>query len=252
MKFLKHLFNFAIVAALVVGTGYVVGLADEYLLGGLFFSESVNGLQKATLLFVAAASVSTSFTPQWCPQYLIFETATVPTLLQIDRLGSTEQLSNLNGAGITAMNNFLKPSNPTSAGIWVIPIADGLIRGKNINITIANATANAFNVYGISRNLKGTRYLKSKLNQVIANSGQEFENFDALLMPGMGANDNLILTDQRGNADNYEVDSLEDMSSLDQSVLQPQINNLGGTYSRAVYTPTANRDVVMLKFVSNL
>lgn len=206
----------------------------------------------ATVLFTAAASVTTSFTPQWVPQYLVFETATVPSALQIELLGGTDQLVNLDGAAITALNNFLKPSLVSAAGQYIIPLSDGLIRGKNINISITNATAVAFSVFGVSRNLMGKKYLKSKINQVLQNSGQVFTNFDALLIPGMAATDTLVLTDQNGRSDNYEPDSLEDLSSLDQAVVQPQVNNLGRMYSQANFTPAADRNVTVLEFMQRV
>lgn len=212
----------------------------------------IPGYSTATILFTAAASTTTVYTPQWVPQYLVFETATVPSALQLELLGGGDQLVNLTGAMITALNNFLKPSLVSAAGQYVIPIADGLIRAKNINISITNATATPFVVYGVSRNLSGSRYLKSKINTVLANSGQIFTDFDALLMPAMASTDSLVLTDRAGKSDNYEPDSLEDLSSLDQAVVQAQVNNMDRRYAEANFTPAANRDVTTLQWLRRL
>lgn len=214
-----------------------------------FGCSGKDGLTYATVLFTAAASTTTSFTPQWASQYLVFETATVPTALSVTRLGAVQQMVNLDGAGITSVNNFLKPALVSSAGIYCIPIADGLIIANNMNISITNATATPFIVYGISRKLKGTKFLSARISQVLANSGQTFTDFDGLLFNAMATTDKLVVTDWGGNADNYESDSLEDMSSFDQAVIQPQMNNMDGNYKMANFTPSANRNVIVLKYI---
>lgn len=121
----------------------------------------------------------------YMPEYIAFVAATVPTQLRVTALGDGV-ICDLDANGINALNGADEVSRLANA--FVIRLADGMIKGRNVEITITNAVASVLTVYGYSER-KGIDYLQSIRQTILASSGVEFRDFGLLGLPALGAAD---------------------------------------------------------------
>ena len=168
-----------------------------------------------------AAGVGTPTTIQitYLPQFLTFKTATVPQAMNIRALGDGTVVD-MDGNGLTEVNNFLTVGQ--ISGAFTYQLSNGLIRGKNVEITITNATAAAFDIYGYSTKL-GDSYCIMQRQTILANSGVDFEDFAYLAVEAPGADDDFNITFEDGHFENGTIEDIE-------SLLQYSQNNVGGIY----------------------
>jgi len=201
-----------------------------------------------SLLGTIAGGVGVSTTIQltYLPQYLGFFVAINPTSIRINVLGDGVTMD-LDTAGIVQMNGW--ETLGLQATQVVLPLADGLVKGKNVEITIVNNGVPAFNIHGWSK-LASKNYFIYQRQTILANSGVDFSNFALLAVTAPGALDIFNLTYRSGiveaNATLNEVQF--DVSYFQNNVGVFLINNIDQILSGVNIIPSAQRVAYLMKF----
>ena len=91
--------------------------------------------------------VVTTFNLTWVPQYIHFVAGTQLTGLRVSVLGDGV-ITDLDAAGLSVLYNIRQFGQVTDG--YTIPVANGLVRGKNVEITATNSAAQTPILYGVS------------------------------------------------------------------------------------------------------
>jgi hypothetical protein len=109
------------------------------------------------------------------PQALYFEVATTPQAIKINVNGETV-IFDLDTAGLNVMKNIASNGSPTSGFLFML--ATGFIPDKNLEITVVNNVASAFDVFAVNDKwaplYNGKRYAVQTLG-VQLNASQNFD-----------------------------------------------------------------------------
>lgn len=207
----------------------------------------------AQLLFTVAASATERNNSQFTPQYIVFETATVPSRLQISVVGKAE-IMNLDGEGITELNKLGKIGS--EANVYLLQIADGFDGNQLTEFTIENASATPLEIFGGGID-KATQYLSSFQTTVLDGSGQRFAGFEALFIPSAGANDIINVNFDNGTQQPFTALELRALSLLEQDASGVQIGNTISSFSGATiesvnYIPVGGNRTVYQTFTKTL
>jgi len=190
--------------------------------------------------------VSTTIQLTYLPQYLGFSIGTTPTSIRVNVLGDGVVMD-LDAAGIVQLNGF--ETLGLVAAQFLIPLADGLVKGKNVEITIVNADAAGFTIFGWSK-LPARNYFVYQRQTILANSGVDFNNFALLAVTAPGATDIFNITYRSGivesNATLNEI--RDDVSYFQNNVGVFLINNLDQIIKTVNIIPAANRTAYLMKF----
>ena len=154
---------------------------DAFAFGGTEISVITAGL-----LFSIAASATDTKSVAYCPEYIGFTIATVPTSFKIEVLGDGVVFS-LDGTGLTNLNG-IRLVGALPANTYVFHIADGYIR-KNANFSIVNATAAQLDIYGWSDS-EGNNFIVHEAAKAFANQDNEVPSpFIYSAFPSVNATD---------------------------------------------------------------
>jgi len=197
-------------------------------------------------VIAAGVGVSTTIQITYLPQYLGFLVGTTPTSVRINVLGDGVVMD-LDAAGVDQINGF--ETLGLQATQYTFPLADGLVKGKNVEITIVNADAAAFTIFGWSK-LPAKNYFIYQRQTILANSGVDFGNFGLLAITAPGALDIFNFTYRSGiveaNATLNEVRF--DVSYFQNNVGVFLINNLDQILNNVNIIPSAQRVAYLMKF----
>lgn len=184
------------------------------------FGFDGGGVIFAGVIASIAASATESKSIPFCPEFLIFNTATVPTSLKVEVAGDGV-IVNLDGAGITNLNG-LRNVGALPANQYMFQIADGHIQ-KNTTITIANATVAAISVKGFS-NSRGSMYHKHLMAKIFANANFTLKDFAYAALPTLAATDSVSVTWQDNTTDIVTREELECLIATTQEVSATRYN----------------------------
>lgn len=195
------------------------------------------------LLGSIAASSTQSFTIPYCPQYITFNIATVPTSINVNVEGFGISMNLASGALITEINGWRKQG--VIANEYTFPMSDGFIQ-RNTTFTIANAHAAQLDVYGWSTE-KGLNMFEYSSETIIANSGTVFDDFAALAIDSLAAfaTDNVTITYQDGQVSVVGNDEVLAYSQyFANTVTDNVIDNLDQNIASVLVNAAANRNAV--------
>lgn len=201
---------------------------------------------------VPAASTAT-INLTYVPQFLLIKTPGVApgVAVKVTAIGDGV-LADLDWDGVKALDAIRGVSD--LAGVEQLALADGLVAGKNCEIVITNASAtDAVDVFAFSQK-KGTSYVRSLRNTVLANSGQQFENFAYMGLPAFVTGEIINVTYVDGTNQQLDIEDLKGQTAFNQGVPGQNIDNLDGMIDLVVLIPTANRTAYVVTFepVGNL
>jgi len=159
------------------------------------------------LIMSHAGGVGVSQTAQinFVPQFLAFTNANAPALLKVTALGDGV-ITDLDASGILTVGRIRRMA--TIANMYVVPVADGLIRNKTTELIITSSAVGAFNVYAMADRF-GENYIQCIRQTVLANSPQPFRQFHFLGIPSAGATDSFDITFLDGLTHKYTRDELQ-------------------------------------------
>lgn len=194
-----------------------------------------------------AASATASFNLTYIPQFIGFTIATVPTSFQINVQGDGV-IFNLDGNGLTGMSNI------RSAGIitntYVFQIADGLINGKNGQVTIANATAAQLDIYAWSKD-PGSLYMTYLTQRALQSSGISLRKFAYAAFPSAGASDNFTIQYNTGITQiNLRSEATFGIQyTQNQATTRYNLDNIApATIDTVTYLPTTDQNVYVMQY----
>jgi hypothetical protein len=159
---------------------------------------------------------------------------------------------NANQALLT-INDWRKMQSPSvlTNKVYVIPMADGFIAGKNVQIIITKSGAGtAGTIYGFSQ-AKGTAYCQIINQTILANSGLDLSKF-LFAVTEFGATDRYNLTFKDGfnhQADAPELISDGAWTQVQNDQVLIMIDNATQRYKKVNIIPAANRSVYVARFV---
>ena len=188
--------------------------------------------------------VVTTFNLTWVPQYIHFVAATQITGLKVTVLGDGV-ITDLDAAGLSALYNIRQYGQVANG--YTIPLADGLIRGKNVEITVTNSAAQTPILYGVSQQA-GSHYIQCLRQTALANSGVDIERFAYLAIPAVVAADVLNISYVDGLTQKVEAAELPAAANLYQSASLNIIDNVEGMIDMVQFTPAANRTIYVVRY----
>lgn len=134
---------------------------------------------------------ATTFNLQYVPEILHFAAATVPASIKVNVLGYGV-ICDLDADGIGAASELYKKGSVTNG--FSIPLANGVVLGKECEITIVNSAAQTPDIYVYSTR-RANLYIKSSTFKVFASTQRMFDDFFALSIPDFDSgNDDLDIT----------------------------------------------------------
>lgn len=190
------------------------------------------------------AAVVTTFNLTWVPQYIHFVAGTQITGLKVTVLGDGV-ICDLDAAGMSVLYNIRQFGQVTNG--YNIALADGLIRGKNVEITATNSAAQTPILYGTSMQM-GSHYIQSLRQTALANSGVVLSQFAYLGIPAIAAADVLNITYVDGLTTKVEAAELPAMSNNFQSAPLNVIDNIESMMDEVQFTPAADRTVYVVRY----
>ena len=188
--------------------------------------------------------VVSTFNLTWVPQYINFVAATQITGLKVTVLGDGV-IMDLDAAGLSVLYNTRQYGQVTNG--YSIPLADGLIRGKNVEITATNSAAQTPILYGSSMQA-GERYIQCLRQTALANSGVTLSKFAYLGIPAIAAADVLNITYVDGLTQKVEAAELPFMANVFQSGSLNIIDNIEMMIDEVQFTPAANRTIYVVRY----
>jgi len=196
----------------------------------------------------SGVGTSTTFDLTFCPQFISWiQTAAVDIKITILGQGVTWDVP---ATGITELGIVRQLGRFTNQ--YVLQIADGLIPGYQISLTVTNQVASTFTLYGHSEN-RGAGFIQGGQQVCLANSGIDFRNFYYLAFPSAGANDLFTVT-WRGDGTNqqYRREELRARLQRYQNVINSSgysIDNLSQEVSKVNFVPAAEQTIYYTRYI---
>ena len=192
-----------------------------------------------------AASSTTTLAMTYLPQWLYFQAATAPSTLRVSVLGEGVLLD-LDAAGVLALSN-LRAVNRAANG-FLLPLANGLVKGVNVEIVFTNTVASPVSLYGYSEQ-EASVYIESLRSTVLASSGATFSDFAILALPTMAAADTLDIHYADGTIQRMHRDEIQSQNMVVQNnLLSYIIDNLDARIKSVTFVPTAQQVVYMMRY----
>lgn len=162
-------------------------------------------MKRATL----TGSLTYEIVDNYIPEMLIFKktTGALPTALRVTVSG-TKVITDLDTNGMKAIAANRNINDPTATYIK-IPLADGLITGKNIQISITcAATTDNNDLLFFSRNKSGENLICAIRQKVFQSSSTRLKSFGLLYVDGSTASDSFNVTMNDGLVHPWTLDEV--------------------------------------------
>ena len=140
------------------------------------------------------AAVSTTILLTYVPQYIAFTAATQLTSMKVTVLGDGV-ICDLDSVGLSMLGQQRVIGQKTNT--YLIPLADGMIPNKNVEIIFVNSASQTPPVFAVNM-AYGKRYIQSIRQTVLAASGTVFGNFAFLSLGNTAVNDLITITYRDG------------------------------------------------------
>ena len=188
------------------------------------------------------AAVASNFKLNYLPAYLYFIVATQLSSLKVTVAGDGV-IVDLDADGINGVSGIRRLG--AVANSYLIPLADGFIPNKVVDIDIINSAAQTPIIYGFALQT-GLVYITSTRQTVLASSGTTFKDFSHLSITSMGATDELNIGFVDGHVQKFNsVELLGWVTLYSNEVDSYVIDNIAGNINWVTLTPAANRVVVV-------
>jgi hypothetical protein len=246
---MKLLFKFSMVAL-----GVAAIFFPDFL--SLVDSDSLDIMQ-AVILFPLVGGTTTTQTVQTLPQYLIIPSGiTRVTAIRVSVLGESELVNIEGDQVVNLVHQYRKQTVLEGAALdIVIPLANGLIRGKNVQISVTLTAGPNLVLHGASYG-RGNVYVQTLQQIVLQNSGQIFDRFAMLAVLNPNNADTFDLNFNDGGSDRWEGRILTSLTGLFQAqgdnaapYFGSYIDNAGREIDKVTVIPSgSNRTVVLMRY----
>lgn len=147
----------------------------------------------------SGVGVATTFSLNYVPEYLFYVAATQFTSIKVTVLGDGV-ICDLDAAGLSSLGKARQKGNLING--YMIPLADGLVTGKTVEIVITNSAAVAITLYGVIKE-KGSSYVQTMRQNVLASSGIDFTKFSYLSIANASVTDSVTVIFQDNTLQKY-------------------------------------------------
>lgn len=140
-------------------------------------------------------SLTYEIVDNYLPEFLIFKktSGNLPTALRVT-VGGTKVITDLDTNAMQAIGANRNYADPTGTYIK-IPLADGLVVGKNIQISVTcGATTDNNDLIFFNRNKNGKHLVNCIRQKVFQNSSTRFKSFALLFIDGSTSSDSYNVT----------------------------------------------------------
>lgn len=193
----------------------------------------------------AGVGTATTFNLAYVPEFLRFIAATRPQAIKVNVLG-VGVITDLDAAGILSTGKQRKVSMPTNG--YEIGLADGLIEGRNCEITVINSAAVAFDLYADSSNKGGLGYIRSLRQTIFGSTPFDAINFSFLGLGNLAAGDQIDITYADGTVQKIEPAEIGFLSApynVDSENVK-LIDNREGLINKVRFIPAANEVIYIV------
>jgi hypothetical protein len=188
--------------------------------------------------------VVSTITLQHVPEAIGFVAATQLTGFKAEVLGEGV-ICDLDAAGLTAEGKHRQIGTPTNG--YVVPLADGIIKGKTLTLTFTNSAAQTPDVFAFGDNI-GSIYVRTNKTTVLLNNNTMFEKFGALFLPSLAAGDKVTATYEDGLTQIWDRDDIALKSGSFQNVAGYVIDNLEGNIKSVQVLVAATQTAYVMDF----
>lgn len=143
----------------------------------------------------------------------------------------------LDAAGLNALGRARWVGDVTNG--YQLPLADGLITNKNVEITIINGAAVAVDLFAESTNQGGLGYIRSLRQTVFPSTPFDVSKFSLLGLTNTGATDDIDITYADGTVNKVVVAELPFLAVPYQTntMVAKVVDNLDGVIKTVRITP---------------
>ncbi len=192
-----------------------------------------------------AASTTTTINLTWLPQYIYFVASSTPTALKVTVFGDGV-ITDMAAPGALAFGSHRLIGYVANS--FMIALANGIVKNKNVEITITNAVAAAVDVFGIVRE-EGDVYVQILKQQILAGSGADITDFSTLAVPDTAVGDKYTITFEDGTVHDFTFTEIFAMMQFTQNELNTYlIDNLDGEIRKVNFIPAATQTVYVQRF----
>lgn len=224
------------------------------LLGRLFIcgQSLINQYQKFKKMKIGTtgAIIATAYTFNltFLPQYLYWSTAVAPTALKVSIFGDGV-ITDLDAAGVLFIQGLRMNGRVTNG--YMIPMANGLITGKNVEIIYTTGAATAVDLYGISLR-KGEVYIQCLRQTALASSGVQVKKFAALGLPNAATGDIINVNYADGLSQKVAFEELKATLQLYCNDVNNMIgiDNVDAEISEVLFTPAATQIIHLVRYAA--
>jgi len=132
---------------------------------------------------------------------------------------------------------------------WIVPLADGFIPNKNLEIVYTTGSAVAVDIYGISLR-KGSVYIQCLRQTALANSGVSIKKFAALGLGNSATADVININYADGLSQKVAFEELKPTMGLYAADINNMvgIDNIDAQISEVMFTPNATQVIHVVKY----
>jgi hypothetical protein len=190
-------------------------------------------------------TVQTVINLNYVPQYLYYVAATALKGLKVAVAGDGV-IVDLDEDGIKAVSGIRRFG--AVANSYYVPIANGFIPNKVTTITFTNSAAQTPDIFGHSLQ-KGSAYITSLKETVLASSGRVFTDFAQLAIESMAEADQVTVEFYDGHIqDIVSTDLLGIYTLYSNEVDSYCFDNVEQNIKRVKLIPAANRTAVVTRY----
>lgn len=192
--------------------------------------------------------ISTAYTinATFVPQFLYFNVAVAPAALKVSVFGDGI-ITDLDAAGVLFVQGLRMNGRVTNG--WIVPLADGFIPNKNLEIVYTTGSAVAVDIYGISLR-KGSVYIQCLRQTALSNSGVSVKKFAALGLGNGTSADVININYADGLSQKVAFEELKPTMGLYAYDINNMsgIDNIDAQISEVMFTPNATQVIHVVKY----
>jgi len=195
----------------------------------------------------SGVGTSTTFQLPYLPERLRYIAATQLQGIKVNVLG-VGVIVDLDAAGLNAFGKTRLIGSIT--GGYQIPLADGYIGQKNVEITCINSAAVAIDLFVESTNTGGLGYIRSLRQTAFASTPLELKKFNLIGLTNSAAADDLDITWADGYVNKVTIAELPFLSAPYQTdpAVSKVLDNIEGFITSIRFIP-ASQQVVYVQDV---
>jgi hypothetical protein len=201
------------------------------------------------LVFTSPAAAATySFPLTYIPQFLIYDAAAAPLTNLIVSEQNDGVILDLPLAGIAEVKHYMRFGLVTST-VTRFRLANGYIKNKNVTVKLIQPGAVAIPFYTCS-DCPGNTAFKYGTVALTAGTPVYFTDFTALFLPGLAANDTVLVKFANGHSQLFNRAELLELTSLYQNNQLATgfiLNNINSYIKSAIVTEAIAGSAYVMK-----